>query len=217
MNASKIFLEQANCSDYSELLDQLRKGGVEELSRQFIKLRPALRAMLAGRLQKKLLNRLDASDVVQETFLRASRNLDGYLADPKSHPFAWLKTLSNQILAELERNQFRQKRSPEVEQHNVGNDQVVEYLTDSLDSASQQMQRDELIESVRSSLQLIPFGDRQIIELRHGETSSFGRIAELLGISMEAAKKRYYRAIDRLRCVFAKHPSGLSSHSSLSS
>lgn len=217
MNASNLFFDQVNCGDYSELLERLRIGGVEELSRQFIELRPALRAMLASRLRKEVLNRLDASDVVQETYLRASKNLSSYLADPKSHPFAWLKTLSNQILAELERNQFRQKRSPDVEQLNVHSNKVVEYLTDSLDSVSKNMQREELIESVRSSIDRIPDADRQIIEMRHAESSSFGKIAKRLDISLEAAKKRYYRAIDRLRTVFEDHSSGSSSQSSLSS
>jgi len=190
---------KANPSESEQAVARLREGGVAELSRQFVQLRPSIRAMLAKRLHGKLLSRLDASDIVQETYIRASRKLESYLSNPTIHPTIWLRTLSKQIMAEMVRNQFRLKRSIEFEQYSFDNDEIVEYLTDSLDSVGKQLQRAELVGIVKRILSQISTTDREILEMRHAEQFSFQEIGDLLEIKMETAKKRYYRALERFR------------------
>ena len=187
--------------DTSKVVQRLRAGGTEELARHFARLRPSIRAMLAQRLHGKLLSRLDASDVVQETFIRACRALDTYLTNPNIHPTIWLRILGKQVLAELVRKQYRLKRSPDCEQVNLDNDQVVGFLVDSLDSAGQKLQKDELVVLVRKLLSEISAADREILEMRHAEGYSFQEIGDLLEVKNDAAKKRYYRSLSRFRDV----------------
>lgn len=48
--------------------------------------------------------------------------------------------------------------------------------------------------------------DREIIELRNYQpANSFGEIGEILGISQQAAKGRYYRALKHLEAVLVSH------------
>ena len=107
-----------------ELIEDLRNGGIEELSKQFMSLRPTIRAMIASQFKGKLLSRLDASDIVQETFIRACRMLECYLESPKVNPAIWLRTLSKQIMAEMIRKQLRLKRTPNSEEFIFDNGQL---------------------------------------------------------------------------------------------
>ena len=194
--------------DGSKIIARLRKGGAEELSRQFMQLRPSIRSMIANRLYGKLLSRLDASDVIQETFIRATNSLQNYLNNPRVHPTIWLRTLSKQIMAEMVRVQFRQKRSPEFEQVSLDDEPIAEFLMQSLDSVGSSLQKAELAARVKELLSRISVTDREIIEMRHADAYSFDEIGGQLEITIEAAKKRYYRALDRFRAI-ALHDSSI--------
>lgn len=185
--------------DRSGVLSRLRVIGQEELCRQFMQLRPSIRAMIASRIHGKLLSRLDASDVVQETFIRASRSLEAYLENPTIHPTIWLRTLSKQVLAETVRRQYRLKRSPLMEEADPNGCVMVSFLADSLESVGQTLQRAELVNQVQILLKEISDTDRELLEMRHADGFSFQEIADLLEINLAAAKKRYYRALDRFR------------------
>src|SRR6516164_2083884 len=66
--------------------------------------RDRLRRMVELRLDRRLRTRVDASDVLQEAFLEASRRRDEYLAQPSPMPFyLWLRFLTVQTLQMLHR------------------------------------------------------------------------------------------------------------------
>jgi DNA-directed RNA polymerase specialized sigma24 family protein len=50
--------------------------------------------------------------------------------------------------------------------------------------------------------------DREVLALKHFEELSRAETAEVLGISAEAAAKRYFRALKRLKEVLASMPGG---------
>ena len=50
--------------------------------------------------------------------------------------------------------------------------------------------------------------DREVLALKHFEELSRAETAEVLGISPEAAAKRYFRALKRLKEVLASMPGG---------
>ncbi|MFK7821880.1 MAG: RNA polymerase sigma factor [Planctomycetaceae bacterium] len=180
-------------------VSRLRVAGQDELCRQFMQLRPSIRGMIASRIHGKLLSRLDASDVVQETFIRASRALHAYLEDPRIHPTIWLRTLGKQVMAETVRKQYRLKRSPQLEEASLNADEIVTFLADSLESVGQSIQRAELVGQVQVLLEQISTTDRELLEMRHADGFSFQEIADMLDINVAAAKKRYYRSLERFR------------------
>jgi RNA polymerase sigma-70 factor, ECF subfamily len=56
--------------------------------------RDHLRRMVAARLARRLLRRVDASDVVQETLAEASKRLTDYLREQPLPFLAWLRQLA---------------------------------------------------------------------------------------------------------------------------
>ena len=80
------------------LIQRMRQGGQTELAELMTQNRERLRRMVHARLDRRVAGRVDPSDVLQETFLDASRQLRHYLADPPMPPFLWLRFLTGQRL-----------------------------------------------------------------------------------------------------------------------
>ncbi len=79
-------------------------------------------------------------------------------------------------------------------------------LVSSMTSPSQAAMRDELQARLRAALQEMDPLDREILALRHFEELGNNEVAQLLGISKEAASKRHVRALVRLKAIFAEIP-----------
>jgi len=177
----------------SRILQRLKVDGVEELSRLFMLHRPMIRNMVTARLHGRICARVDASDIVQETYIRASKSLGRYLESPGIHPVVWLRNISKQLLAESLRGHFRQKRTPQREEH----DTILEEIADSVSSAEDSLVRQELVQRVRTLMAELAPMDQEILEMRHSEGYSFREIADTLELKEDTAKKRYYRALSR--------------------
>src|SRR5436305_9628942 len=63
-----------------------------------------LRRMVALRLDPRLRGRVDPSDVLQETYADAARQLPAYLAEPPLPFFLWLRQLAGTRLAKAHRH-----------------------------------------------------------------------------------------------------------------
>ena len=98
------------------LLTRAQQGDREAINRLLGGQRARLRRMIAVHLDARLAPRHDASDVVQETLMEASRRLPEYL-ERRPLPFhLWLRQLAWQRLVDLYRHHVRaQRRSLSVE------------------------------------------------------------------------------------------------------
>lgn len=193
-------------SDASQILKRLQDGGQEELTQLFMKLRPQIRGMVESRLDRRLLSRVDASDIVQETFVRASQNFASYLNSPKVHPVVWLRLIGKHLIAETCRYHFRSKRTPDREQlvDDDGSDLLINKVADSMTSVGSVLDHAHMVQQVKSTLQQLAQIDREIIEMRHIEGLTLHEAADSLELSYETTKKRYFRAIKRFR-EYAEH------------
>ena len=76
---------------------------------------------------------------------------------------------------------------------------LAEQLAGSITPPSEAAQREELAGKIRHILEELDPLDREIIALRHGEQLGRQEAADVLGIPVETAAKRYVRAVTRLR------------------
>lgn len=195
---SKVVTQDANSGSPRHFID-----GPETLAEMFIGVRDHLKVMISSRLDKRLQKRVDASDIVQEVYLRAMQGLPTFLQSPNVHPVVWLRLIGKHLVAETHRRHFRAKRSPDREAPNVDNDNdlVVNHIADSIQSVHTAIAREELVAEVRQLFTQMSDQDRDVLEMRHTEGLGLIEIAGVLGISLDAAKKRYYRALARFRDV----------------
>ena len=92
--------------DQEELVNtlaQLHGDKSETLGPLLERYRSRLEVMIELRLDRRLRNRIDTADVVQETYLEAARRIDRYLEDPQMPFYLWLRFIAGQKVLEMER------------------------------------------------------------------------------------------------------------------
>lgn len=190
-----------------ENLCALRQGGKEALAGLFLQHRDRLRRMIHLRMDQRLSQRVDASDILQEGFMDAAKRLDGYLANPAIPFVVWLRLVIGQRLIDVHRwHMGRSKRDPRAEQPlavmrnaTVNSNVVAMELSAHIASPSHAAAAAELSLRIREWLDGMEEVDREILVLRHFEELTNNEAAAELGLTKGAASKRYIRAIGRLR------------------
>jgi len=198
-----------NPPDSEQLLDQARQGDAAAVDRLLALHREPLRRMIALRLDPALAGRLDASDVVQDVLLEASRRLNDYLRDP-AMPFPlWLRHIAkDHVIDAHRRHRKAQRRSLDREQPMVlagladqSSEQIVAQLFDQeLTPASAAIQ-EEMRRWLEAAIASLEDNDRELIVMKLYENLSNQEVAAILGLSEAATSMRYLRAVRRLRGV----------------
>jgi RNA polymerase sigma-70 factor (ECF subfamily) len=196
-------------NDSSAFLRKAATGDAEALEELFRRHRPRLRRMIQLRISPVLRGRIDASDVMQESFLEAWRRLSDYLRNPSMPFFLWLRFLVRQQLFTLHRRHAGVKaRDPhrEVALYDgslpeASSEALASQLLGQLPSPSEALARAELQMHLQEGLDALDPDEREIIALRHFEQLSGSEAARELGISDAAAAKRYVRALRRLKGI----------------
>jgi RNA polymerase sigma-70 factor (ECF subfamily) len=163
--------------------------------------------MISLRLDPALASRLDASDVVQDVLLEASRRLKDYLRNPAMPFHLWLRHIAKDHIVDAFRKHRRAKRrSLDREQSLVpaalADHSSVEIMGQLLDRdltpASAAIRR-ELQRRLEKAIATLDDEDREIILLRVYEQIPNQDVAAFLGLTEAAASMRYLRAVRRLQ------------------
>jgi RNA polymerase sigma-70 factor (ECF subfamily) len=204
-------IEDKRSGDSTDPIDRLRKGDRGALAELFNQHRDRLRRMVELRLDPRLRARLDASDVVQDAFLDVAGDLDAYLADPKLPPLLWLRlhvgrrltTLHRQHLGTAMRDAGREISIYHGALPEASSAALASMLLGRHTSPTQAAQRAERMLRIQEALNSLDPIDREVLALRHFEQLGRAEAALVLGITQEAAAKRYFRALKRLKDLLA--------------
>ncbi len=195
------------------LLERLRANDRQALGELFELHRERLWRMLYVRLDRRLSSRVSPDDVLQEAFLDVAARIGEYLDSPTVPFYVWLRFLTIQRMHMLQRVHLgAQMRSvsQEVSLPEGGSlasaESMAGQLVSHMTSPSQAAMRHELQERLRAALDEMDPLDREVLALRHFEELSNAEVAQVLGISKDAASKRHVRALMRLREILT--PSG---------
>ncbi len=140
-------------------------------------------------------NEQDAEDVVQETFLRAYKQLSHY--ESRSSFSTWLYRIASNYSLDLIRMRKRHedKREPDSEQGRSALDTVA-----SADPAQDRLVfSNEVQQSVSDAMKELSDLERSAFVLRHFEGLSIEDIGGMLGTSLNATKHSIFRAVQKLR------------------
>jgi RNA polymerase sigma-70 factor (ECF subfamily) len=192
-----------------ELLRLAAAGDGESWEAVVDRSRHRLRRMVAFRLDQRLKGRVDPSDVVQDAYLEAWRDLGDYLRRPEIPFFLWLRGIAGNKLRELHRHHLGTgMRDPrrEVPIHGGAlsgstTTAMAAELLGSLTRASEEAVRLELKVRLQQALGAMDPIDREVLALRHFEQLSPAETATALGITGKAAGMRYVRALRRLKAI----------------
>lgn len=198
----------------AELLHNVRDGESQAVEALLDRHRDSLRRMIALRLDQRLMQRIDVSDVVQDVLIEANRRLIDYVQNPSIPFHLWIRQIAkDRIIDAHRRHRLSAKRcidreqpvasAPAPDQSTL--DLVNQFRDGALTPAAAATQR-ELAQHIERAIHHLKEGDREIILMRHYEQLNNQEIAQSLGLTEPAASMRYLRAIKRLREVIESMP-----------
>jgi RNA polymerase sigma-70 factor (ECF subfamily) len=132
----------------------------------------------------------EAEDVVQETFLKALRNLHAFRAEARFS--SWLVSIAlNEARSSLRRRRdFKSLDDDSDENHQI----APELLRDWREVPSEILERLEVRKLLRDAVTGLPLIYREVFLLREIEELSMSESAQALGISVASVKVRLHRA-----------------------
>ncbi len=164
--------------------------------------RPILRSVVDARLDHRLRQRVDASDVVQEAMLEAFRRLEDFKIRKPMPILVWLReTVLQQLKVAIRHHQIAEKRSINKQ---ISFDQssvflLAEQLTAVQATAATRSEETEAAARTHQALMGLPSLDREILLLRYVNALSNVEAAAVLGVSTTVASKPHCRALVRLQ------------------
>jgi RNA polymerase sigma-70 factor (ECF subfamily) len=138
-----------------------------------------------------LMNREDAMETVQETFMKIYKSFGTLKDDLKFEP--WLFTITNNLCIDrLRKNKnLKLQRTP------------IEDISELEMPANQNFDKDRDTEhfknAIKNCIQTLPKRQKTIIIMRYFQDLKFGEIAGTLGISIGTVKKLHFSALAKLK------------------
>ena len=196
-------------TDTQVLLDQARQGDKDAVDQLLARHREAIRRLIDLRLDPAIVQRVDASDVVQDVLLEASRRLQDYLKNPAMPFHLWLRHIAKDHIIDAHRRHHQaQKRGVNREQPlarpgwlDQSSLELAGQLVDPERTPASAAIQEELQRRLHVALGQLDEDDRDILLMRHFEQLPNQEVADLLGLTEAAASMRYLRAVRRLRDV----------------
>jgi RNA polymerase sigma-70 factor (ECF subfamily) len=190
-----------------QLLHLARAGNGPALGQLLELYRNYLTLLARMQIGRRLQGKVDAADLVQETFLEVHRHLERFRGVTEEEFVSWLRQILAGQLGHLVRHYCgTQRRNIRLER------QLAEELEQSsriLDrglmakqsSPSQRAARQEQAVLLANALETLPEDYREVIVLRHLQGLSFPEVARRMERTLASVEKLWVRALDHLRSV----------------
>ena len=164
--------------------------------------RPYVRLLAMRALDPVLNARLSASDVVQQTFLEASRDLASFRGSSEAQFLGWLRQiLLHNVAHATQTNVVTQKRTVRKEQSldRAAPERIRERLPSRISSPSSRAMRGELAVRLAQAMDTLPAAQYEAIRLRYLEGCTLDQIAGRMRRSEVAAAGLIKRGLRGLK------------------
>jgi RNA polymerase sigma-70 factor (ECF subfamily) len=199
-------------ADTEELLRQARTGDGDARGVLLERYRPYLALLARVQIGRRLAAKVDADDLVQETFLQAHSHFAHFQGSTERELTGWLRQILATNLALLLRRylgtqgrdvRLERELADELDRSSQALDRALLAATS---SPSQSAARREQAVLLAEALAALPEDYREVIVLRHLEELSFPDVAQRMGRSLDSVKNLWARALVRLRGVLGEGP-----------
>jgi RNA polymerase sigma-70 factor, ECF subfamily len=199
-------------ADLEELLGLARAREDSARGRLLERYRNYLTLLARLQIGRRLQGKVDAADLVQETFLKAHRDLAHFRGHTEAELVGWLRRILADCLAMLVRRYCGTARrdvrlecalSAELDQSSRVLDQAL-VAKDS--SPSHRAARREQVVLLADALERLPADYREVLIRRHMEGLSFPEVARQMDRSLDSVKKLWTRALVQVRRCLGGEP-----------
>jgi RNA polymerase sigma-70 factor (ECF subfamily) len=194
-----------SASSAEQLLGLAQAGDNAALGQLLEQYRNYLALLARLQIGRRLQGKVDAADLVQETFLKAHRDFGQFRGASAGEWVGWLRQILVLTLAQVVRRYCGTRRRDVRLERDLAHelDQSSRLLDRGLvapsGSPSNQACRREQAVLLADALGQLPEAYREVIILSHLEGLSFPEVARRLGRTLDSVKNLWARALARLR------------------
>jgi RNA polymerase sigma-70 factor (ECF subfamily) len=181
--STRELIERAKRSDHASWRELLRRFG------------PTLTVAVHGRIPTSLRGRFDTNDVVQSAVVNLLGSLRNFEYEDDEKFKSWLRGLARSKLLDRIRSHSRHCRTPSRESRDGGTEG---FASDGDRTPSEIVGDAELHALTLEELTQLDPLDRDLVWLRLFEEREWRDVAETLGLTRDAAKKRYARILSKV-------------------
>jgi RNA polymerase sigma-70 factor (ECF subfamily) len=186
------------------LLEKAQQGDREALGRLLEAQRAALHRLAERQLDERITVRVDASDIIQQTFLEAHRSFKQFAGQDTRELTAWLRgILDHKVAGAIRDHALLQKRNVHrarsMDDTHRGRASLKNELDAGISTPSQKAIRGEEEQLLIKALSVLPDDQREAVRLRHLEGLALADIARHLGRSPAATAGLIKRGMQVLR------------------
>jgi RNA polymerase sigma-70 factor (ECF subfamily) len=194
---------QESVIEAGDLIGRARDGDYGALGRLLEVNRAPLMAEAERQLRGRIASRIDAADIIQQTFLEAHRGFEGFLGETQVQFASWLRSIVNRNIAgalrdhtQVAKRDARRERSLDDSR---GGEPLWRKIAAGHSTPSQRAMRAEDFARLAFALGALSEDQREAVRLRHLEGWSLDRIAERMGRTPAATAGLIKRGIATLR------------------
>jgi RNA polymerase sigma-70 factor (ECF subfamily) len=182
----------------------VRNDAAENAGQTLERFRDYLRLLARLQLPAHLHGKMDPSDLVQQTLLKAYQGLEQFRGNTSAERAAWLRQILANTLANAIRDQGRAKRDATLERSLEASmadssARLEAWLAADHTSPSEKAERNEQLLQLAHALTALPDLQREVLLLRHCQGWSLGAISEHLGKTRPAVASLLRRGLKELR------------------
>ena len=193
----------------AQLASRIESGDTDALGEAFAAFRDRLLRMISLRLDPRLRGRIDPEDVVQDAWVGGRSRIEHFKTRGTMTLFVWVRRMVEQALIDLHRQHLGAQGRTVAKEVQLDKpyapadaESISLHLMAEQTSPSQAAIRAESSDELKDALLQLEELDREVLVLRHLEELRNEHVAEILGLSRQAASNRYVRALKRLkRCL----------------
>lgn len=182
------------------LLERVQKGDTLAFSLLYERYRTRLAVIIHYRLGASLRRDADVDDILQETLLRAYRDIGQFQYKAPGSLLSWLVRIADHVIVDTARAQTRQKRAGEHvrfrSESNPGGAEPADRNT-----PSRIFRENESLHALVETLGRLPEDYRRVILLAKVEGLATAEVAQRLNKSKEATSLLLHRALKRLQSM----------------
>jgi RNA polymerase sigma-70 factor (ECF subfamily) len=191
---------------FAEMVELAQRGSMEALGKVLESCRHVLTRAARRQIPPDIQAKGAASDLVQETFLEAQRDLHQFSGSSRDELLAWLSRIlhnncANFVASYRDGGKRRIAREVSLDDRSLSR-QLKDTLPGSGPGPSKlAIAREEAV-LVSYALQALPEHNRAVVQLRVTQHLSFKEIGDRLSCSEEAARKVFTRTLRQLKASY---------------
>lgn len=167
------------------LIEDLQNKDTESLA--FEVLVNTYKERLYWHIRRIVLNHDDADDVLQNTFIKVYRNIDGFKGESKL--FSWMyRIATNESLS------FLKQKSKKL---GLNDTEYQERLVENL-QADVYFEGDEIQLQLQKAIATLPEKQKLVFNMKYFEELKYDEISEILGTSVGGLKASYHLAVKKM-------------------